>query len=207
MVAAESRMRLALDDLFSVTYEELRRLTSSVKRGDPSCTLNPTALVNEAWLKLAKSPALGAESPLYFKRIAARAMRQLLIESGEVRGSRRQVGSREVARRGPAAEISGTLRIQGKRLQHFGAAAAKVSGETQLRSAGRQRGHKRVIAAGTILVRTTSRLQRALKREIGEVRPSSNDHIAGAIEPNSIGLVGAAATVKVAKVGPQTFAT
>ncbi len=77
--------RRALDELFSVTYEELRRLASSVKRGDPSCTLNPTALVNEAWLKLAKYPALGVESPLHFKRIAARAMRQLLIEAARRR--------------------------------------------------------------------------------------------------------------------------
>ena len=48
--------REALDQLFSLTYEELRRLASSVRRGDPSATLSPTALVNEAWLKLAKSP-------------------------------------------------------------------------------------------------------------------------------------------------------
>src|SRR5256885_1774348 len=46
----------ALDELFSVTYEELRRLASVVRRGDPSATLSPTALVNEAWLKLRASP-------------------------------------------------------------------------------------------------------------------------------------------------------
>ncbi len=48
--------RAELDYLFSVTYEELRRLASTVRRGDPSATLNPTALVNEAWLKLAGYP-------------------------------------------------------------------------------------------------------------------------------------------------------
>ena len=82
--------RRALDELFSVTYEELRRLASSVKRGDPASTLNPTALVNEAWLKLAKSPALTAESPLHFKRIAARAMRQLLIEAARRRNAHKR---------------------------------------------------------------------------------------------------------------------
>src|SRR5215467_12924174 len=82
--------RRALDELFSLTYEELRRLASSVKRGDPSCTLNPTALVNEAWLKLAKYPALGVESPLHFKRIAARAMRQLLIEAARHRNAHKR---------------------------------------------------------------------------------------------------------------------
>jgi RNA polymerase sigma factor (TIGR02999 family) len=82
----------ALDYLFSVTYEELRRLASSVKRGDPSATLNPTALVNEAWLKLAGSPRLAATSPLHFKRIAARAMRQVLVEAARRRSADKRGG-------------------------------------------------------------------------------------------------------------------
>ena len=44
--------RRALDHLFSVTYEELRRLASSVRRSDANASLSPTTLVNEAWLKL-----------------------------------------------------------------------------------------------------------------------------------------------------------
>ena len=77
--------RRALDDLFSAAYEELRRLASTVKRGDGAITLSPTALVNEAWVKLAKSPGFAATSPLHFKRIAARAMRQVLIEAARRR--------------------------------------------------------------------------------------------------------------------------
>ena len=73
--SSRSDQRQALDDLFSLTYEELRRLAACVRRGDPSATLSPTVLVNEAWLKLANSPELGSSSPLHFKRIAARAMR------------------------------------------------------------------------------------------------------------------------------------
>jgi RNA polymerase sigma factor (TIGR02999 family) len=88
--AAASRQ--ALDQLFSVTYEELRRLASTVKRGDPSATLSPTALVNEAWLKLMKSPGIAVESPLHFKRIAARAMRQLLIEAARRRNAHKRGG-------------------------------------------------------------------------------------------------------------------
>ncbi|HTA51463.1 MAG TPA: ECF-type sigma factor [Candidatus Acidoferrum sp.] len=89
--------RKALDLLFSSTYEELRRLASSVRRGDPSATLNPTALVNEAWIKLAKSPEIASTSRLHFKRIAARAMRQLLVEAAR----RRSAG-----KRGAGAEIT-----------------------------------------------------------------------------------------------------
>jgi RNA polymerase sigma factor (TIGR02999 family) len=79
--------RQALDDIFSLTYEELRRLASSVKQGDRSSTLNPTALVNEVWLKLAHSPAIASTSRLHFKRIAARAMRQLLVEAARKRNA------------------------------------------------------------------------------------------------------------------------
>ena len=82
--------QLDLDHQFSVAYEELRRLAASVRRDDPSATLTPTALVNEAWLKLADSPRLGAVSRVHFKRIAARAMRQVLIEAAR----RRKAGKR-----------------------------------------------------------------------------------------------------------------
>lgn len=82
----------ALNQVFSLAYEELRRLASSVRRGDPSNTLSPTALVNEAWLKLAGSRNLTATSRLHFKRIAARAMRQVLVESARRRKSLKRGG-------------------------------------------------------------------------------------------------------------------
>jgi RNA polymerase sigma factor (TIGR02999 family) len=88
--------RRALDDLFTATYEELRRLAASVRRGDPSATLNPTALVNEAWLKLAASPGVASTSPLHFKRIAARAMRQVLVEAARRRHAQKR-GGRQAA--------------------------------------------------------------------------------------------------------------
>ncbi|MGE3473788.1 MAG: ECF-type sigma factor [Vicinamibacterales bacterium] len=79
-----------LDALFNLTYGELRRLASSVKRGDRSVTLNPTALVHEAWLKLSRSPEFRSTSTVHFKRIAARAMRQVLVEAAR----RRTAGKR-----------------------------------------------------------------------------------------------------------------
>ena len=88
--------RRTLDYLFSVTYEELRRLASSVRRGDPGATLSPTALVNEAWIKLARSPRLAATSRLHFKRIAARAMRQLLIEAARRRNAGKRGGGADI---------------------------------------------------------------------------------------------------------------
>lgn len=77
----------ALDQLFSIAYEELRRLASAVSQCEASETLSPTALVNEAWLKLANSSSFQCESLLHFKRIAARAMRQVLVEAARKRNS------------------------------------------------------------------------------------------------------------------------
>jgi RNA polymerase sigma factor (TIGR02999 family) len=81
-----------LDEMFSVAYEELRRLAASVRRDDPGVTLSPTALVNEAWLKLASSPGVQPASRLHFKRIAARAMRQVLIEAARRRKADKRGG-------------------------------------------------------------------------------------------------------------------
>ena len=98
----------ALDHLFSVTYEELRRLAASVSRGDPGATLSPTALVNEAWLKLAGSPHLADTSPLHFKRIAARAMRQVLIEAARRRqADKRGAGAAVVTFDESVADVTG----------------------------------------------------------------------------------------------------
>ena len=87
-----SVQRPELDRLFSATYEELRALASSVRQGDPSETLNPTALVNEAYLKLAASLRIQPESKLHFKRIAARAMRQVLVEAARRRSTLKRGG-------------------------------------------------------------------------------------------------------------------
>jgi RNA polymerase sigma factor (TIGR02999 family) len=86
--------RQAVDDLFSATYEELKRLAARVRQGDPSNTLSTTALVNEAYLKLARSFSFTPASKLHFKRIAARAMRQLLVEAARRRSAEKRGGGR-----------------------------------------------------------------------------------------------------------------
>jgi RNA polymerase sigma factor (TIGR02999 family) len=86
------RDRQVLDHLFLATYEELRRLASSVRRSDPFATLSPTTLVHEAWLKLAASPGFASQSQLHFKRIAGRAMRQVLVEIARRRQASKRGG-------------------------------------------------------------------------------------------------------------------
>jgi RNA polymerase sigma factor (TIGR02999 family) len=101
--------REALDQLFSLAYEELRRLAAAVRRDDPSATLNPTALVHEAWIRLAGSPGFAPESHLHFKRIAARAMRQVLVDAARRRNAQKRgsgaafVSFEESEHRGPSS--------------------------------------------------------------------------------------------------------
>ena len=81
-----------LDRLFVATYEELRRLAATIRQDDPGATLTPTALVHEAWLKLANSLSIAPASRLHFKRIAARAMRQVLVEAARRRKAEKRGG-------------------------------------------------------------------------------------------------------------------
>jgi len=89
--AETSPGRSSLDDVFSAAYEELRRLAMSVQR-DGAASVTPTALVHEAWLKLARSPAVADTTPLHFRRIAARAMRQVLVEAARRRNAAKRGG-------------------------------------------------------------------------------------------------------------------
>ena len=71
----------ALDALWPQVYEELRRLARRSMRGQgPEHTLEPTALVHEAYLKLSRSPGLDASDQARFLGLAARAMRQILVD-------------------------------------------------------------------------------------------------------------------------------
>jgi len=83
--------RARLDAMFNAAYEELHRLATMAQRSS-SATLGPTALVNEAWLKLQAYPHFEWESPLHFRRIAARAMRQVLVEAARRRTADKRGG-------------------------------------------------------------------------------------------------------------------
>jgi len=82
----------ALDDLFAEIYQELRGLAYSIKRNHVDATLNPTALLDEAYLRMVHSPQVALLPRLHFKRIAGRAMRQILIDSARRRLARKRGG-------------------------------------------------------------------------------------------------------------------
>ncbi|MDR3763068.1 MAG: ECF-type sigma factor [Acidobacteriota bacterium] len=82
--------KATIDLIFSLVYEDLRRLASYVHYGDQHQTLNTTSLVHEAWFKLKDSPRL-VDLPLsHFKSIAMRAMRQVLVEEARRRSAQKR---------------------------------------------------------------------------------------------------------------------
>lgn len=71
----------ARDELFPVIYAELRRLAAGYMRHErASHTLQPTALVHEAFLKLIDQRAVRWQSRAHFFGIAAQAMRRILVD-------------------------------------------------------------------------------------------------------------------------------
>jgi RNA polymerase sigma factor (TIGR02999 family) len=70
------------EELLPLAYDELRRLAAyRLAHERPGQTLQATALVHEAWLRLADSPPQTWESKAHFFGAAAEAMRRILIEN------------------------------------------------------------------------------------------------------------------------------
>src|ERR1700733_14888052 len=82
----------SLDERFSLVYEELRRIASSLRSSEANAEIRSTALVDEAWIKLRNSPQLADTSTAHFKAIAAAAMRQVLVEEARRRNARKRGG-------------------------------------------------------------------------------------------------------------------
>lgn len=86
----------AVDELFTLLYEELRAMAHRQRRrwqGDD--TLQTTALVHEAFLKLVDQERIAAESRAHFLAVAARAMRHILCNYARDRRARKRGGNIE----------------------------------------------------------------------------------------------------------------
>ncbi len=75
----------AFEEAFVHVYGELRRLAAQVRGGRGPESLNATALVHEAWLKLAPASTSDWAGRRHFFRVAARAMRQVLVDAARER--------------------------------------------------------------------------------------------------------------------------
>jgi RNA polymerase sigma factor (TIGR02999 family) len=80
--------------LFSLVYQELRRIARSQRRaaGSP-VTLDTTALVHEVYLKLHAVPEAQSIDRVHFLSLAARAMRQILVDHTRARSRLKRGGA------------------------------------------------------------------------------------------------------------------
>lgn len=83
----------AAEQIFDAAYQELRRLAADLMRRERADhTLQPTALVNEAFLRLVDVESIAWEDRAHFFGIAARAMRQVLIDHWRKRATEKRGG-------------------------------------------------------------------------------------------------------------------
>jgi RNA polymerase sigma-70 factor, ECF subfamily len=88
----------AFDQLIPLVYRELHGIAEGyVRRESPNHTLQPTALIHEAYLRLVDSSSAGYQNRTHFFGVAARVMRQILVDHAR---------ARQAAKRGAALRVA-----------------------------------------------------------------------------------------------------
>lgn len=104
----------AADELMRLVYGELRRMAASRMMGErDDHTLQPTALVHEAWLRLSQYKDFRFENRGHFFAVAAEAMRRILIEAARRKQSLKRGGG------APKAELMESLMVQDARSEEM----------------------------------------------------------------------------------------
>jgi RNA polymerase sigma-70 factor, ECF subfamily len=84
-----------ISKVMPAVYDELRRLARHYLRGDRAAlSLQPTALVNEAYVRLAREKTHAWQNRAHFCAIAAHSMREILVERARSRKTAKRGGSR-----------------------------------------------------------------------------------------------------------------
>jgi RNA polymerase sigma factor (TIGR02999 family) len=127
----------AAEELLPLVYAELRRLAAQKMAAEsPGHTLQPTALVHEAWLRLAGEKEFANRA--HFFGAAAEAMRRILIERARRRmtakrgGGVERVDADEMEIATPAVDDEALLRLN-EALEKFAAVDARKAGLVKLR--------------------------------------------------------------------------
>lgn len=108
LIAAEAADTAAIEASFPALYEELRAIARKQRRAwQGNATLNTTALLHEAYLKMAKQSQLGVASREHFFAIAATAMRHILCTYARDQNRKKRGG--------------GINRVSASQLEHFAA--------------------------------------------------------------------------------------
>jgi RNA polymerase sigma factor (TIGR02999 family) len=115
--ASDSQSGELPSHLFVLVYDELRQIAHRQRRGGGGPpTLNTTALVHEAYLKLSPTSDIGALTRAHFLSLAARAMRQVLVDHARSRAAIKRGGEisftdDEDASAAPAGEVVDMLAL------------------------------------------------------------------------------------------------
>jgi RNA polymerase sigma factor (TIGR02999 family) len=91
--AAQSGDTSAADAAYGIVYEELRNRAGQSLRRMPGATLTPTALVHEVYLRFSDHAGKPLRDRSHFFALAARAMRQIVIEHARRRGALKRGGN------------------------------------------------------------------------------------------------------------------
>ena len=98
LVDLQGGNRTVVDELLPYVYDELRNLARRQLRGErDGHTLNPTALVHEAYLKLVRQEGVDWQNRSHFYGVAAIAMRRLLINYAKKRQAEKRGGGAPLA--------------------------------------------------------------------------------------------------------------
>jgi RNA polymerase sigma factor (TIGR02999 family) len=102
----------ALQQLVSMVYAECHRIAAlQLRREHPEHTLNPTALVNELYLRLVDQQRATWENRAHFFGVAAQLMRRILVDHARARRSQKRGGSAVLVSLAAAAEAADDSRI------------------------------------------------------------------------------------------------
>jgi RNA polymerase sigma-70 factor, ECF subfamily len=85
----------ALHDLIPLVYTELRRIAQIFLRHQPPHTLQPTALINEAWVKLFQNAEPEFRDRAHFLAVMSRVMRQVLVDHARASGAAKRWGGKQ----------------------------------------------------------------------------------------------------------------
>ena len=117
----------ALQELMPLVFQELRRLARGHLRRSPQCrTLQPTALVNEAYLRLVGSPIHGFDSRRQFFAFASKVLREVLVDYARARGAAKRGGDAELANLDDAGEVAARISVDPDTILALNAALTKL---------------------------------------------------------------------------------
>ena len=129
----------AAEELLPLVYGELRRLAANKMAGEsPGHTLQPTALVHEAWLRLGADAQPHWQNRAHFFAAAAEAMHRILVESARRRlAAKRGAGAKllnvdEIEIPAPTTDDDGLL-LMNEALEKFAAVDARKAELVKLR--------------------------------------------------------------------------